>query len=153
MFAGGVLAGTLTTFVLIQNGWMLGTIAAAVHIGHYDGLFWSYIVPHGAIELSVIMIAGAAGLTLGKAVLRPGLLSRTDAMSEAAIDAVILFLGVAALLCVAGIFEGFVSPSSLPIGVKYAIGAVNFVWLYLWLFRAGRVRKAKRGVSLDPQPA
>jgi uncharacterized membrane protein SpoIIM required for sporulation len=140
LFAGGVLAGSLTGFILASNGWMLGTIGAAVHMGHYDAVFWSYIVPHGAIELSVIVIAGAAGLRLGNAELRPRLQSRSDAIAAAALDAFALALGVAALLCVAGFFEGFVSPSSLPVAVKYAIGAVNFTWLYLWLFRGGRLR-------------
>jgi uncharacterized membrane protein SpoIIM required for sporulation len=138
LFAGGVLAGILTGFVLATNGWMLGTIGAAVHIGHYDAVFWSYIVSHGAIELSVIVIAGAAGLALGNAELRPGLRSRSDAIAAAAVDGLTLAVGVAALLCVAGFFEGFVSPSSLPVAVKYAIGAVNFAWLYLWLVRGGR---------------
>jgi uncharacterized membrane protein SpoIIM required for sporulation len=138
LFAGGLLAGTFTGFILAANGWMLGTIGAAVHLGHYDAVFWSYIVPHGAIELSVIVIAGGAGLALGNAILRPGLRSRSDALASAGIDSFRLALGVAALLCVAGFFEGFVSPSSLPVGVKYAIGAVNFIWLYYWLIRAGR---------------
>jgi uncharacterized membrane protein SpoIIM required for sporulation len=138
LFAGGLLAGTLSGFILAANGWMLGTIGAAVHLGHYDAVFWSYIIPHGAIELSVIVIAGGAGLALGNAILRPGLQSRTDALARAGIDSFRLALGVAALLCVAGFFEGFVSPSSLPVGVKYAIGAVNFIWLYYWLIRGGR---------------
>jgi len=138
LFAGGLLAGTLTGFILAANGWMLGTIGAAVHLGHYDAVFWSYIIPHGAIELSVIVIAGGAGLALGNAILRPGLQSRKDALAAAGIDSFRLALGVAALLCVAGFFEGFVSPSSLPVSVKYGIGAVNFIWLYYWLIRAGR---------------
>ena len=150
LFVSGITLGLLTTFSLFYNGWMLGTLGAAVHLNHCDALFWSYIVPHGAIELSVIMIAGGAGYMIAAAILRPGLRSRGDALVTIALQARGLALGVASLLVVAGIFEGFVSPSQLSPGVKYAIGAINFVWLYSWLFLAGRhPRVAKGRLNLD----
>ena len=63
-FLGGFAAGVPTAFFLAANGWMLGTIAAAVHHGGYDLAFWPLIVPHGVLELSILIIAGAAGLCL-----------------------------------------------------------------------------------------
>ena len=139
-FAGGVLLGLPTAFVLLVNGWMLGTIAAAVHEGGYDLAFWSLIVPHGVIELSVIVIAGGTGLMLGAAILRPGHLRRADALGSAARRAAALALGIASLLIVAGTLEAFVSPSSLPGAAKLAIGAVTALLLYSWLLRSGRER-------------
>src|ERR1700694_4432372 len=59
-FAGGVFLGIPTAVVLLSNGWMLGTIAAAVRLGGYDVQFWSLIVPHGVLELSIIIISGGA---------------------------------------------------------------------------------------------
>jgi uncharacterized membrane protein SpoIIM required for sporulation len=141
-FAGGVLLGLPTALVLIANGWLLGTIAAAVHLGGYDRAFWSLIVPHGVIELSVIVIAGGCGLMLGGAILRPGQLRRTDALGVAARRAVILALGIAMLLIVAGTLEAFVSPSTLPEAAKLAAGATAGLLLYSWLLLAGRKRPA-----------
>ena len=139
-FAGGVLLGLPTAFVLLANGWMLGTIAAAVHQGGYDLAFWSLIVPHGVIELSVIVIAGGTGLMLGAAILRPGHLRRGDALGIAARRAAVLALGVATLLIVAGTLEAFVSPSTLPGAAKLAIGALAGLLLYSWLLLSGRDR-------------
>ena len=142
-FALGVLAGVPTALLLASNGWMLGTLGAAVHREGLDYRFWSYIVPHGVIELSVIVIAGGTGLMLGDALLRPGLRSRGDSLAAAANRAVSIAVGMAMLLVIAGTLEGFVSPSDLDPAVKYAIGATTAVLLYSWLLLAGRPRTAR----------
>jgi len=148
-FAGGVLIGLPTALVLLTNGWMLGTVAAAVHLGGYDAQFWSLIVPHGVIELSVIVIAGGTGLMLGDSILRPGTLRRGDALAAAARRAVALAVGAATLLVIAGTLEAFVSPSSLPDAAKLAVGAVSGALLYSWLILAARTPAPRRSVSLD----
>lgn len=152
-FAGGVLLGIPTLLALAGNGWMLGAIAAAVNIGGYNLQFWSLIVPHGVIELSIIVIAGGAGLMLGDAVLRPGQLRRGDALSAAARRAVWLACGAALLLIVAGTLEAFVSPSTLAEPVKLCIGACSAVLLYSWLLLAGRRRRPRSIPGLDPTPS
>jgi len=148
-FAGGVLVGLPTAAALLVNGWTLGTLAAAIHRDGFDLRFWSIISPHGVIELSVIVFAGAAGLMLGDAILRPGLRRRGDALAVAAARAVQLAVGVAVLLVIAGLFEGFVSPSGLPEGAKYAIAAANGTWLYAWLLLSGRGPRQRPVVALD----
>jgi uncharacterized membrane protein SpoIIM required for sporulation len=145
-FVGGLLLGLPTALVLLANGWMLGAIAAAVHLGGYDLQFWSLIVPHGVIELSVIIIAGATGLMVGDAILRPGQLRRGDALAAVARRVISLAAGAAVLLVIAGTLEGFVSPSGLPDAAKLAIGAAMGVALYSWLLLAGR------GRSESPSP-
>jgi uncharacterized membrane protein SpoIIM required for sporulation len=148
-FAGGMLIGIPTALVLLTNGWMLGTVAAAVRLGGYDYQFWSLIVPHGVLELSVIVISGGTGLMLGDAILRPGQLRRADALARVAVRAVMLVLGAASLLIIAGSLETFVSPSALPDGVKLAIGGVVGVLLYSWLILAGRSPGRRRQLSFD----
>ena len=148
-FLGGALAGLPTAFILAANGWMLGTIAAAVHQGGYDLAFWSLIVPHGVLELSIIVIAGAAGLYVGDAILRPGLLRRSDAFSRAALGSVGLAAGAASLLIVSGVLEAYVSPSGLPAPAKLLIGATIGAALYAWLLLAGRDRRRRHIVRLD----
>jgi len=140
---GGVLLALPTVFILLSNGWVLGTLGGAIHQGGFDLAFWSLILPHGVLELSVIIFAGGAGLMLGDSVLRPGLLSRGDAFAEAARRAFRLALGFAFLLPICGCIESFVSPSSLPRAVKFGVAILSGTLLYSWLLLAGRERPAR----------
>jgi uncharacterized membrane protein SpoIIM required for sporulation len=140
----GVGLGLPTAYLLASNGWMLGTLGAAVHQAGIDAGFWSLIVPHGAIEISVIIVAGAAGLMIGDSLLRPGLLRRVDSLTAAAQRALVLAVGAAPLLVVAGLIESFVTPSDLADGAKLAVGAVTGVLLWSWFLLAGRDAAASR---------
>src|SRR3981189_2767396 len=80
-FAGGVLCGVGTAYVLISNGLLLGGVLGAAQFYGVAPLVWSFISPHGYLELTCIVIAGAAGLMLGDALLRPGLLLRPEALA------------------------------------------------------------------------
>lgn len=152
-FAGGLLLGIPTVLELVVNGWMLGTLAAAVHRDGFDVPFWSFIAPHGVVELSVVVIAGATGLAVGDALLRPGLQRRADRLSETARTAAGLAIGAASLLVVAGLVESFVSPSGLPAAAKYATGAATGVSLYGWLLLGGRrPRRRTAAGSRRPRP-
>jgi len=92
---------------MVGNGINLGVIAAmAAQYGLSEQL-WSFVVPHGVIELSVIFIAGGAGLMIGDSILRPGMLRRRDALARAAHRAAELILGCVPLLVIAGTIEGF----------------------------------------------
>jgi uncharacterized membrane protein SpoIIM required for sporulation len=139
-FAGGVLLGILTLYLLAQNGLMLGIIAGAAQALGFAPNLWGFIAAHGMIELSVIFIAGGAGLQLGWSVVRPGLLTRRAALVLAARRAAQLLIGCIPLLVVAGTIEGFVSPSDLPLSVKLAVSLTSGVLLYGYLLLAGRER-------------
>ncbi|HLZ27167.1 MAG TPA: stage II sporulation protein M [Chloroflexota bacterium] len=137
-FAGGVLCGLGTVYVLVSNGLSLGAVLGAAQFYGVAPLVWSFISPHGYLELTCIVIAGAAGLLLGNALLRPGLQLRREALARAARRAVELVVGTAPVLVVAGLIEGFISPSDLPIGIKLAIGPLAGVGLYTLLLTVGR---------------
>ena len=134
----GLLLGIPTVALLLANGFQLGVLAGASHAAGLDLQFWSLIVPHGVIELTVICTAAGAGLRLGDSLLRPGLRTREEALAAAARPAVELATGAACLLVVAGLIEGFITPSALPDLAKLAVGAVSGAALYLWLLLAGR---------------
>ena len=137
-FAGGVLAGLGTVYVLVSNGLVLGgVLGAAQHYG-VSPLLLGFVSPHGYLELTCIVIAGAAGLMLGDALLRPGLWRRRDALARAARQAVELVGGAAPVLVIAGLIEGFVSPSDLPLGVRLAIGPLLGALLFAGLLTIGR---------------
>ena len=147
----GLLLGVPTVALLLENGFMLGVLASASHAAGLDLQFWALIVPHGVIELTVICTAAGAGLSLGDSLLRPGLASRSTALTQAARPAVELALGIACLLVVAGLIEGFVTPSGLAPELKLAVGAGSGILLYAWLLLGGR--RGGRGPSPDPVAA
>jgi len=141
----GLLLGIPTVALLLENGFMLGVLASASHSAGLDLQFWALIVPHGVIELTVICTAAGAGLSLGDAVLRPGLQSRSTSLIAAARPAVELALGAACLLVVAGLIEGFVTPSGIPPQAKLLVGLVSGIALYSWLLLAGRGQAVSGG--------
>jgi uncharacterized membrane protein SpoIIM required for sporulation len=142
-FAGGMLLGLLTLYLLAQNGLMLGIVAGAAQALGFATNLWGFIAAHGTIELSVIFIAGGAGLQLGWSVVRPGLLTRRAALGLAARRAATLLLGCIPLLVVAGTIEGFISPSELPLALKLAISLLSGILLYAYLLLAGPERPRK----------
>jgi uncharacterized membrane protein SpoIIM required for sporulation len=97
-----------------------------------------FVVAHGFIELSVIFLAGGCGLYLGDGLLRPGLLSRSAALVQRAGIGVRLIFGSAPLLVIAGLIEGFISPSGLHWTFKLAVGLATGLLLHLYWLRAGR---------------
>lgn len=142
-FAGGILAGTLTAYVLLQNGLMLGSVFGTCQ-AHGLGLpLLAFVSAHGYLELSAIVVSGAAGFRLGLPILRPGLLPRRLAVAQGARAAVLLLLGAVPWLGLAGILEAFVSPSDLPAALKIAVGPLTALALYAYLLLAGRERQRR----------
>jgi uncharacterized membrane protein SpoIIM required for sporulation len=142
-FGGGVLAGLPTVYLMADNGLLLGGLLGLTF--HYGVGFelLNFVIGHGFIELTVIMIAGGAGLRLGWAVLHPGFLRRGDALRLAAGQVVWLVLGCIPLLAVAGIIEGFISPAEqIPWAVKWAVGIVSGLSLQAYVWLAGRERRS-----------
>ncbi|MGI8847267.1 MAG: stage II sporulation protein M [Candidatus Dormibacteria bacterium] len=152
VFIAGVALGIPTVVLVFENGWILGTLGASVHAGGYDVAFWSLIAAHGILELSIIVCAGAAGLRLGDAVMRPRGRTRPQAIAEAAREIVGMMMGIILLLVVAGITEAFVSPSALPQAVKVVWGLALGSAFYAWLLVAGRRSATRRPTpQLDRQ--
>jgi uncharacterized membrane protein SpoIIM required for sporulation len=142
-FAGGMLLSLFTIYVLVFNGLILGGVLALMQVYGHAAPLWEFVSGHGVLELSEITMAGGSGLMLGYAVVQPGLLSRRNALSEAARKAVTLMLGSLPLLVIAGIIEGLISPSDAPVWLKYGIGITSGIMLYGYLFLAGRPRARK----------
>ena len=134
-FAGGITFGWLTLYSLFNNGMLLGVIGAACHHYGMSLALWSFVAAHGSLELPSILIAGAAGLRLGKAMLFPGGYRWKDSIAEGGIEATRLVSGIIPLLVIAGCLEGFFSPSAAPVWLKFTVGGLLFTLLNLWLFR------------------
>jgi uncharacterized membrane protein SpoIIM required for sporulation len=147
-FAGGMLAGVGTLYAMAMNGLLIGVVASACQRAGLGFSLWSFVAGHGALELPSLFIAGGAGFVLGHGVLVPGRLSRRDALLLAGRQAVRLLLGVIPLLVIAGIIEGFVSPTDLAAPFKFLIGGGLFILLVLYLLVAGRRSEATPTASL-----
>jgi hypothetical protein len=147
-FGGGILLGVGTLYILLTNGLILGVIGA-IFISKgpdFSLYFFSGVLPHGVLELPAICIAGGAGLLLGKAILVPGGLRRIDALKKNGMDAAGLLMGVAIILLVAGLIEGFITPlkiggeANVPVLMyaKLAFSATAFLLLLAYVILAGR---------------
>lgn len=132
-FAGGILAGLGTIYLIGWNGVMIGVVGTACAQAHMSANLWSFVAAHGSLELPAIVLSGAAGLRLAQGVLFPGPYSRRYAVTEAGRDAVKVMLGVIPMLVVAGILEGFLSPSGAPKALKFTVGSLLFALLMVWL--------------------
>lgn len=137
-FAGGVTAGLLTAWLLLTNGVSFGALFGLLQAHTMSRYLADFVVAHGFIELSVIFLAGGCGLYIADGLLRPGLLSRSAALSQRALVGVKAILGCVPLLVVAGLIEGFISPSALPFYVKLAVGLLTGAALHSYWWLAGK---------------
>jgi uncharacterized membrane protein SpoIIM required for sporulation len=137
-FAGGILAGLGTAWILVLNGVMLGSVAAAFANQGQSLHLWTFVLPHGVIELTAICIAGGAGLWLGSAMLLPGRRTRREVLVTRGREAVSLIGGTAIMLLIAGMIEGFISPSQLPREVKLTLAAIFALAMVAYFVVAGR---------------
>jgi uncharacterized membrane protein SpoIIM required for sporulation len=142
-FAGGMTFGLLTIYVLVTNGLLFGGVFGILNAYGNAGPLAEFVIGHGVLELTQIFIAGACGLMIGWAMLRPGLLSRRNALQVAALDSLKLLLGTLPLLVIAGLIEGYLSPSYAPIWIKVGVGIGLGVAVQAYLLLAGQP-------SLDP---
>ncbi len=142
MFAGGLLLGVGTLFYLLFNGVFIGAVTGhLINVG-FTETFATFVVGHGAFELTGIVLAGAGGLMIGHALLDPGPLRRVDALQQAARGAVRLVAGAALLLVAAAFVEAFWSSINgvAPIA-KYLVGAALWTLVLGYLAAAGNPRE------------
>jgi uncharacterized membrane protein SpoIIM required for sporulation len=133
---GGITAGIHTSYILFFNGLLMGAVATLVAQNNLAYPFWAFVFPHGSLELPAIFLAGGAGLLIARGLLFPGKYKRIDALKIYGNQAAQLVYGIIPLLIIAGIIEGFFSPSLLfPDSFKYVVGIALFALLILYCSR------------------
>lgn len=108
-FAYGILLGVGTLFIMLQNGIMLGSFQ---YFFYEKGLLWESVRTiwiHGTIEISVIIIAGCAGLVLANGMLFPGTYSRLESFKRGVKNGLKIMLSTVPFFIIAGFLEGFVT--------------------------------------------
>ena len=134
--AGGITAGLYTLFLLVFNGLSIGAIATLVGQNNLAYPFWAFVFPHGSLELPAIFLAGGAGLLIARGLLFPGKYRRADALRLYGTKAAQLTYGIVPMLIIAGIIEGFFSPSPvIPSSLKYFAGMGIFTLLLMYCSR------------------
>ena len=121
-FAGGVTGGFATAASLAFNGLLFGVVGGLASGAGQTSTFVQLIVPHGVLELSCIVVAGAAGLRMGWALVAPGRMSRADSLAAEARRGVELALGTAVWLVLAGLVEGFITPVGIGVVPALVLG-------------------------------
>jgi len=137
-YALGITAGVGTLWMMLLNGLMLGVVGTACWQAHMSLPLWSFVVGHGSLELPAIFIAGGAGFIIARGMLFPGALPRGESLVRAGKLSAQLFFGTIPLLLIASFIEGFISPSDIPIPMKFALGIGLFTLLILYLFFTGK---------------
>ncbi len=125
--ASGVLIVPVL-YLLATNLFSIG-LTGGVMIGAGAGdTFFTYIAPHGLLELTCVFVGAGVGLRIGWAWIAPGpYRTRGQALAERARSGMLVALGLVLVLLVAGLLEAYVTPSPLPPALRIAVGAV--VWL------------------------
>lgn len=140
-FAGGLLFGIGAAVLLVFNGVYFGAVAGHVTVTGSGDPFWSFVVGHGAFELTAIVLAGMAGLKLGFSLIAPGRLSRSRALREAAKASMEVVYGMIVMLVLAAFVEAFwSSTTSLSSLTKYVVGACLWVLVAAYFLLLGRER-------------
>jgi uncharacterized membrane protein SpoIIM required for sporulation len=143
-FAGGMLAGVGSAWFLGANGVIIGAVAGYLTQAGFGETFWSFVAGHSALELTAIVLSGAAGFRLGLAVIAPGNQSRKAALVAAARPAVRMMYGAALMFLGAAFVEAFWSPiTEVSFNVKITAGIAAWVVLLAYLLFAGRTRAAR----------
>lgn len=143
VYVSGITAGILTFMLLFMNGIILGGLAAEYYLAKETYFFVAWIAPHAVVELTAIIIAGAAGLIIASAFWRPGEKSFKTALKEKSLEATKLVIGVIPLLLVAGIIEASFSwiyiRAIYPL--KILLAFILFFTLIIYFLFAGRSYK------------
>ncbi len=153
-FVFGVLAAIGSVYILLYNGIMVG---AFQYFFIQKGLFWESFLTiwqHGTIEISAIIIAGAAGLTLGRGLVFTGSYTRLQSFKISGQRGLMIFLGTVPLFIIAGFIEGFITrdtDASAAVRITVILVSLLFILFYFgWYPR--KVAAQNKEKLIDPIP-
>lgn len=151
-FVMGIFLSLGTVYLLFKNGVMIG---AFQYFFFAKGLGWSSVLViwiHGTLEISAIIIAGAAGIVLGNSFLFPGTHKRVDSLKAGAKDGIKMMIGLVPVFVVAAFLEGYVTRlTSMPAWISIFILLVSAAFIG-WYFIIYPIRVQKK-LSLNLTPA
>lgn len=136
-YALGITFGLGTLYILAFNGVNVGTSHGVFIAAGAQGTFFGLIAPHGLLELTAVVIAGGAGLSMGWALVHPGDRTRARAFGTEGRRSIGIVIGLMLAFVVAGLIEGFVTPG-LPLWPRIAVGASIWAAFVVYVVVFGR---------------
>ena len=139
-FALGFAFGIPSLLLLVYN---LAVLGAMMWLFAGQGLeveFAAWLSVHGTTELFAILLAGAAGMHIGRSMAFPGNLSVLDAAAQSGRRGAIVMVGVTLMMVIAALLEAFPRQLVASSESRFAIGGGLLVfWLaYFFLYRPAR---------------
>lgn len=153
-FVFGIMLSIGTIFILMNNGVMVGSFQ---YFFYEQGVFWESVRTiwiHGTIEISVIIIAGCAGLVLGNSILFPGTYTRLQSFLRGAKAGLKIIISTIPFFIIAGFLEGFVTRQThMPDWLAILIigGSLYLILFYYIIYPIKLNKKLQNGTISDPQ--
>ncbi len=145
-FATGILFGLGPIFYMLFNGIMIGVVFGHMARAGLGEHIFSFGASHGPWELTAIVIAGAAGLQMGYAMVSTNGRTRIGNLQAHGLELLRQVAGATMFLAIAAVVEAWYSPSSLPTEVKYATGIIGCIAVFAIIAFAGRKRRLPEDV-------
>ncbi len=152
-FFEGIIPFLFTGYSLITQGIEVGAFDYMFYSKGLGGQFLLTVMIHGTLELSAIIIAGAAGIILGKSWLFPGTRKRLEALKTGAKEGALIIIGLIPVFVTAAFFEGFVTRHyrmPLLLNISILAGSLAFVVGYFVLYPIRLNKRIKMGEGLLP---
>ncbi len=137
-FASGVLFGVGAVYALGFQGVILGAMFGYVHANGNLHRLYTFCASHSSFEILGIILCGAAGTVVGLGLVKPGRLSRKDALAATGRKALPILIGGALMVTLAAPIEAFWSPSSVPAQVKHTVGILGWLGFAAYFIFVGR---------------
>lgn len=137
IFVMGLLCSVGSAWLIFTNAVMVGAFQSFFYMHGLLGESFQVVYIHGTFELSMMVIEGAAGFTLGNAILFPGTFTRLESLKRGAIRGLKIALGVMPFTIVAGFLEGFVTRyTDMPLALSLLIilGSLTVVVYYFIIY-------------------
>ncbi|MBO0854126.1 MAG: stage II sporulation protein M [Nocardia sp.] len=126
-----------SVYLLFMNALDLGISGGLMaDAGRLDS-FFGFLLPHGMLELTAVFVAGGAGVKLGWTLIDPGRSARGVAVARQGRATGAIALGLAAVLVISGLIEGFVTPSGWPAALRIGLGGLAELGFLLYVFGLG----------------
>lgn len=133
-FAAGVVATLGTGYLLFQNGVMLGAFQYffVQHNVFKESLLGVWM--HGTIEIFSIIVAGAAGLVMGNALIFPGTFKRKDSFKKGALEGVKITFGLIPFFIIAGFIESYLTRHSQITDLSHTVILSSIIIITIYFF-------------------
>ncbi len=151
-FGYGILLGIGTLYIMMQNGIMLGSLQ---YFFYEQGLLWESVRTiwiHGTIEISVIIIAGCAGLVMGNGILFTGTLPRLESFKRGVINGLKILMSTIPFFIIAGFLEGFVTRhTEMPdwLAILIITSSLALILFYYVIYPIQLHKKSKQGIEVE----